>query len=1131
MSENLTVLVPIHDPKVSADIGGRPLRPIVSGAASAGEIPVYTEPPLRDDEGDSISERYATYGDLTARYWAWKNPEAYGSPEFVGFVPTGLTFAKGEGNGAAASASHLRQILQRVPVIAGTMSATPESRNVHDTYSYRNGRNELDLDVCLDIIKVDYPEMFKAADAYMAGNAMFADGAFIMRRDIFDQYCSYLFDVLAKHDRLVDTSHYVTEQMAVPRFLEDYLTGMFFKYLQYKSKENKGNAAGAGSTDGNLIELLPLTHASRGLDTLKARVVRKYRAREAARHPELQPHDFEYIGLDHMAANKRNSYAVITRFSDAEHHLPDDVAFHATAVNEADRQPTPVRIVSTSAGPVLVTPLTPFAKTVTVDALHDGATIASAHFVLTPDSVAEQSRQHLEANDSIAQGIIHCDDGFTAGDIRVHLESVVEDKPNATDIVTGHVSIPLVDGHGAHDHLEVVALDGEGNRFDFGPDGNATLRDWVCMGDRVAESPVAAGLKIRTVTFSVRVAPGSAAIIWAHFPEQPANDGFEAFDEETLGKIVKAWNKRTQPAYTDDDYDTWFRLVHKVRDTELVYQRQAHFATEPTFSVIVPVYRTPIEYFRAMVDSVMAQSYAKWELLLVDASPDDERLEKVIVEYCGRDERIKRVPIEKNEGITLNTNAGIRAASGDFLCFLDHDDFIEPDTLYRYARAVNEHPDTDLIYCDEDKYVCDGEFADKPGFREPSFKTGWNPDSLLAQNYLCHFMAVRASVLATLELPGREFDGSQDWNMAWRIGEKARHVHHEPHVLYHWRSHLNSTASNRNQKNYALEAGRLAIKGHLERAGVKGEPVVSRRAGEGYFHIKYDLGSRPLVSIIIPNKDAVTVLHRCITTLLRVSSYQNYEIVIVENNSTEKETFEYYEWVQKLDPRIRVARATDVHGFNFSKIVNFGVAYARGDYLLLLNNDTQPITRDWIEEMLGPCMQRPDVGVVGARLLYPDETIQHVGVTFGIDGPMHVFQHMPRTYNGNLQSAVLDRDMAAVTGACLMTRRDVFEAVGGFDEQLPDNYNDVDFCLKVGKRGQYVLFNPEAALYHYESVSRGVTTSGEKELRFRADRGLFMQRWPETFMQSKAPWGNPNFAFTHGMYEVIDYEQPHPDMW
>lgn len=339
-------------------------------------------------------------------------------------------------------------------------------------------------------------------------------------------------------------------------------------------------------------------------------------------------------------------------------------------------------------------------------------------------------------------------------------------------------------------------------------------------------------------------------------------------------------------------------------------------------------------------------------------------------------------------------------------------------------------------------------------------------------------------------------------------------------MLYHWRVHSQSTAARADQKDYTLDSSRLSVETHLERCGIKGKvvdsPLMPRR-----FKVDYSLGDHPLVSIIIPNKDAVPVLHNCLSSIRKFTTYDNYEIVIVENNSVDPFTFEYYEMAQQDDPHVRVVKLEGMTSFNFSRIINFGAEQAQGDYYLLLNNDTEVITPNWIEELLGPCM-REDVGITGAKLLFPDNTIQHAGISFGPDGPGHLYYQMSRNYPGNFEATMLARDLGAVTGACLMVSKEAFDKVHGMTEELAVNYNDVDFCLKVIREQLRVVFVPTAELHHYESVSRGSDASGEKAIRFKKERGKFMSRWPEAFTV-KAPFENPNLQFGI-IYQTLNRE-------
>ena len=635
---------------------------------------------------------------------------------------------------------------------------------------------------------------------------------------------------------------------------------------------------------------------------------------------------------------------------------------------------------------------------------------------------------------------------------------------------------------------------------------------WINMGDvrrPTREDPATA---LRHVGFSVKVPSDvDGVIIWARFADGRLPDGFCGLGPRELAGFVGQWRKDILSANIDPAYNGWF-AKNRASRRDLELQRRVSFDEQPTFSIITPLYETDLGFFNAMVDSVLAQSYGRFELVLVNASPANEALSAEVARRAAEDGRLKVVTLAENKGISLNTNEGIRAATGDFLCFLDHDDTIEPDALYEYACALNKYPTTDLLYCDEDKLAANGAYFD------PYFKSDWNPDLLLGMNYVCHFLAVRADVVKQVDLAGPEHDGAQDYHMTFAVGEHARNVYHARRVLYHWRVHERSTAFDPEEKSYTLDAARLCVEQHLQRCGIDADVRDSAQAYRRYV-VDYHLAEHPLVSIIIPNKDGADVLERCLASIAKLSTYDNYEIVIVENNSVEERTFAFYEQAASRWPNVRVV--TFDGPFNFSEVVNFGAQHAQGGYYLLLNNDTQVITPNWIELLLGPCM-REDTGIAGAKLLFPDETVQHAGIVIGGDGPGHLNYRLARTAPGYYETARLTSDMSAVTGACLMVGKDVFDAVGGFDPEFAVAYNDVDFCLRVREKGKLVVFEPRAELFHYESITRGHDTSRANASRFASEQGLFMHRWARYFPKGD-PYYNPNFK-AEFRYHNLDVE-------
>ena len=566
--------------------------------------------------------------------------------------------------------------------------------------------------------------------------------------------------------------------------------------------------------------------------------------------------------------------------------------------------------------------------------------------------------------------------------------------------------------------------------------------------------------------------------------------------KRTIRKIIRKMQGRKDTVSYED-----FLKKYGVKEEELARQRQETFENGPCFSIAVPLYQTKEKYLREMIESVQAQTYTNWELCLADGSGREHSLQSVVGEYIAKDKRIKYCLLEKNEGIAGNTNEALKMATGDFIVLTDHDDLLSPEALYQCAKAVQREPQTDVIYSDEDKVDMSGK-----EFFEPHFKSDYNIDLLCTMNYICHLFIVRKDVMEQAGLFESCYDGAQDHDFILRCTEKAEHIVHIPKVLYHWRSHMQSTSENPESKLYAFENGCKAVKAHYDRIGVPAEVV--QGPFYGMYRTKYLWKEQPLVSIIIPNKDHVADLRKCMDSIEEKSVYRNFEFVIVENNSTEEETFAYY---KEIETRDNVNVLYYKGNFNYSKINNFGVAQAKGEYILLLNNDTEMIEPDSIKEMLDVCM-RPDVGIVGAKLLYEDNTIQHAGVIIGFGGVAgHAFIGQDREDNGYFSRILCVQDLSAVTAACLMVRRSVFVEVDGLNEEFKVAFNDIDFCLKVRKAGYLVVYNPYAQFYHYESKSRGQEDSADKVARFQQEIGLFGERWGE-LLEHGDPYYNPNLT-------------------
>lgn len=678
---------------------------------------------------------------------------------------------------------------------------------------------------------------------------------------------------------------------------------------------------------------------------------------------------------------------------------------------------------------------------------------------------------------------------------------------------------------------------------------------------------------------------------------------WEYFQKHGLRALFKKSVHKIQNIQDDYDYNEWYKKV-RITDEELAKQREsaADFAMQPTFSIVIPVYATPEKFLRRMLDSIRAQTYPTFEVCLVDATPyakiqhdpaQGRTPQEVLAEYAAADSRFRYATLTENLGIAENTNAAIRMATGDFIVLADHDDELEPQALYECVRAINAHPDVQVLYSDEDKV----DFEDIYYF-EPHFKTDFNPDLLRSVNYICHLFVARRSLLdaiAETAADGRKiyersaYDGAQDYDFILRATEKAQameqarlasfanasdanavtsaqqsdtvasttagvdgqtsaaemsaqpaiaaaldphdqellrqgrftssNIIHIPMVLYHWRAHQASTAQHPEAKLYAFEAGARAVYDHCKRIGL---PVKKVEQGitYGFYHPIYE-NQQPLISVVIPNKDHSADLDKAITSL-SAGNYKNLEFIIVENNSDQAETWAYYETLPKRFPNVKVVKWDGP--FNYSAINNYGVQFTHGQYLLFLNNDIEEIDPDSIDEMIG-YVQREDVGICGARLLYPDEDIQHAGVIMGMGGIAGAA--FVRTHDSDLSymhRAKCIQDYSCVTAACLLTKRSLFDEVGGFTEKLAVAFNDVDYCMKVRALGKLVVYNPYAKFYHYESKSRGMEDTPEKLARFHSEILTFGTTWKD-ILRDGDPYYSPALTFRKANFALKDLTQ------
>lgn len=556
----------------------------------------------------------------------------------------------------------------------------------------------------------------------------------------------------------------------------------------------------------------------------------------------------------------------------------------------------------------------------------------------------------------------------------------------------------------------------------------------------------------------------------------------------------------------NDNYKDWI-YNNEPKESEIKKQEKFKFKYEPKISILIPMYNTNEIFFKELIYSLKVQTYKNFEVCLADGSQvENKELEK----YFRDDDRFKYKHLSENKGISENTNSALDMATGEFIALVDHDDTLPCFALYEVVKTINDNPDVEFIYSDED--ILDAKHERK----NPYFKPDFSPDTLRSSNYICHLSVLKKTLIDEIGKFRAEFDGAQDYDMILRATEKAKLIVHIPKILYHWRAHENSTSQNTDSKSYAFIAGKKAIEEQLKRLNIKGN--VELLETPGTYKVNYQVINNPLVSIIIPNKDSIQDLNKCISSVLK-STYNNYEIIIVENNSENKETFDFYNKLEENNRNIHVVKYEE-KGFNFSKINNFGRKFAKGEYILLLNNDVEVINENWIEEMLGICQQK-NIGIVGAKLLYPDNSVQHAGVIIGIGGVAgHIHKNIKDSDPGYFSRAVIVNNFSAVTAACLLVKTNIFDEVGGLDETLEVAFNDVDFCMKVRKKGYLVVYTPFAKLHHFESKSRGNEDTKEKKNRFSNEIDRFKEKWQEE-LEKGDPYFNKNFRLDDYLF-VID---------
>jgi len=521
-----------------------------------------------------------------------------------------------------------------------------------------------------------------------------------------------------------------------------------------------------------------------------------------------------------------------------------------------------------------------------------------------------------------------------------------------------------------------------------------------------------------------------------------------------------------------------------------------NFKYKPKISIIVPTWNTPKDILEKTITSVQNQLYTNWELCIADGNSKSET-KKILTKYEHQDKKIKLKLLNENRGISENSNQALSLATGEFIGLLDHDDELTNDALYEVVKLLQIHPEADLIYSDEDKIDIKGKRSD------PFFKPDWSPDLLLSQNYLSHFGVYRKKIIDKINGFRKGYDGSQDYDLVLRFSEQTSNIYHIPEILYHWKIVPGSVASDPKAKEYAYINAKKALKDAMKRRNIPIECIKNVRY-PGHYRIKYEIMENKKVSIIIPTKDNLKLLKKCIPSILQKTEYENYEILIINNQSRKDETLEYFQDI-KENKKIKIINYNKP--FNFSAMNNYAVRFVKGTYLLFLNDDTEVISNEWINAMLEHC-QKKHVGVVGVKLLYPDNTIQHAGVILGIGGVAgHSHKFIPNDFSGYFLKPHLIQNVSAVTGACLMIKKSLFKEVSGFDEKnLSISYNDIDLCLKIRKKGYLIVYTPFAELYHHESVSRGYATN----LQTKREREFIKTKWKKIIEND--PYYNPNLT-------------------
>ncbi len=769
----------------------------------------------------------------------------------------------------------------------------------------------------------------------------------------------------------------------------------------------------------------------------------------------------------------RGSYKVYYRIDTND--VPKTSRF-AVASSTLSGEPLPSKIVSIPGveGRVVIVPALLVAQKITVCATAEsGEVLESISTSLSAYRAKATSMFNTATHNEVANAIRNCDEGRYPRVPRIKPVRVVAVGPE--DIL--QLSVTLL-GRSREDISGEVSLNILNRQGEL-----ASLGESICLGDQTThDNTVDDGFLMRTLLFSARIPVGiKGIVVWVAVGNELQRDSFECYTSEFIDHYRGLWLERTFPARSEGAYDGWLRTV-RPSEKSLQKQRERVFALTPKFSIVVPLYKTPRGFFCEMADSVLAQTYANYELVLVNASPEDAELQALVEDYLERDSRIKEVKLDDNLGITENTNAGIKAATGDFLCFFDHDDVIEPDLLYWYTDGINRYPETDLLYCDEDKLV-DGHYI------EPYFKPDWDPDLLCGCNYVTHLLTVRKSIVDGMEPPTKEFDGSQDLYMTHRVGARARNVFHARRILYHWRVHPLSAAAGADAKPYTTIAGVRGLQKLLDYKGINAIAKPDEKTPNTYW-IDFTFDDYPLVTLVaVAQDDDIDSLAQ-LRRMLAHTSYPNLEVVFVGSSTQgnphggQLDSDEHIRWIS--DPS---------DGTSYAMAANEGVRQAEGDYVILTKVGLEPIFDNWVQRLLGYC-QREDVGAVGAKLLLHDKTVYDIGYALTSGGPMKLGLFLPSSTETYYHPFNMAQRLSAISADCCMVRKSRFDEVGGLDDgSFVDELCGPDLCARLTRMGYTILIEPRAALYlgncSYWQI-QGAASTPDHALAY----ANFIKKWP-----------------------------------